>query len=81
MNSKTRQYLFGMIFVAVGIYEATTQDYLEVALYFSAGTAFVINALSLEPKLHTYKKLLAILTWLLIASTGILFLYVLQFKF
>lgn len=81
MNSKTRQYLFGIIFLGVAAYEMTTRDYLEVTLYACAGLAFVINALSLEPRLSSAKRLLAIITWVLIAATAILFLYVLQFKF
>ena len=81
MNSKTRQYLFGIIFLGVAVYEMTTRDYLEVTLYACAGLAFVINALSLEPRLSSVKRLLAIITWVLMAATAILFLYVLQFKF
>jgi hypothetical protein len=81
MNAKTRQYLFGVIFIAVAIYQATVRDYLEFTLYAVAGMAFVVNALTLEPKLITYKKTLVILTWILIAGAAVIFLYLLQFKF
>jgi hypothetical protein len=81
MKSQSRQYLFGALFVAFGIYQAIVKDYLEFSLYTIAGLAFVFNALTFEPKLWSYKKPLVIFTWILIISTGILFLYLLQFKY
>ena len=81
MNSQTRQYLFGAIFIAVGIYQASIKDYLELSLYAAGGIAFIINALSLEPKLTAYKKMLGILSWILIITTGLLLIYLIQFKF
>ena len=81
MTARTRQYLFGLIFLAVGIYQLVIQDYLEFSLYALAGTAFIVNCLTMEPALVKYKKPLVIVTWLLIGITGILFLYLLQFKY
>ena len=81
MNAQTRQYLFGLIFVAVGVYQLVIKDYLEFALYAVAGAAFILNALAMEPRLIAYKKPLSIVTWIFIAATGIIFLYVLQFKY
>jgi hypothetical protein len=81
MNARTPQYLFGLIFIGVGIYQLTIEDYLEFALYALAGAAFIVNALTLEPRFVSYKKPLVIASWILIAATGILFLYLLQFKY
>lgn len=81
MNSQNRQYLFGSIFLGFGVYQLVLNDYLEAALYGIAGLAFIVNALTFEPKLTVYKKPLVISTWILIATTGILFLYLLQFKY
>lgn len=81
MNARTRQYLFGVIFFAVGIYQLSVNDLLEFSLYGLAGASFVVNALTLEPRLQTVKKPLVIFSWILIISTGILFLYLLQFKY
>jgi hypothetical protein len=81
MNSQTRQYLFGTIFLGFGIYQIVARDYLEFGLYGVAGLAFIFNAFTFEPKLLPYKKILVITTWTLIAATGILFLYMLQFKY
>ena len=80
MNSTQRQYLFGLIFICAGIYQAYIHDYLEFALFAVAGTTFIVNALSIEPKLAQHKKPLGIISWILIFATGILFLYLLQFK-
>ena len=80
MNSTQRQYLFGLIFICAGIYQAYIHDYLEFSLFAVAGVTFIVNALSIEPKFSQYKKPLAIISWILIFATGILFLYLLQFK-
>lgn len=81
MNSYRRQYLFGGLFVAFAIYQAIVGDMLEFSLYGIAGVAFIINAATFEPKLLPYKKPLVITTWVFIGITGILFLYLLQFKY
>lgn len=81
MNSYRRQYLFGGLFIAFAIYQAVVGDMLEFSLYGIAGLAFVVNAATFEPKLLPYKKPLVIGTWVLIAVTGALFLYLLQFKY
>jgi hypothetical protein len=81
MNSYRRQYLFGALFLAFAIYQAVVGDMLEFSLYGIAGLAFVLNAATFEPKFLPYKKPLVIATWVFIAATGILFLYLLQFKY
>jgi hypothetical protein len=80
MDSIKRQYLFGLIFIGVGIYQLTIKDYLEFSLYAVAGLSFIVNALTLEPKLIAHKKNLVIASWTLIITTGLLFLYLIQFK-
>ena len=81
MNARTRQYLFGLIFIAFGIYQLVQKDMLEASLYIIAGAAFVANTLATEAALSDYKKILVGITWILIIAAGILFLYLLQFKF
>jgi hypothetical protein len=81
MNSYRRQYLFGALFLSFAIYQAVVGDMLEFSLYGIAGLAFILNASTFEPRLIAYKKPLVITTWLLIAVTGVLFLYLLQFKY
>ena len=81
MDSKTRQYLFGLIFFAVGIYYFVKLDYLEASLYCLAGLCFAFNTLVSEPRLFAYKKVLTIATWVLILVTALLFLWVIQFKY
>ena len=81
MNAKTRQYLFGLIFIGIGIYQLAINDLLEFSLYGIAGLAFIVNSLTMEPRFIAYKKPLVIFSWVLIGATGILFLYLLQFKY
>jgi hypothetical protein len=81
MNSRTRQYLFGLIFLGVGIFQLYRKDYLEALLYGLAGLSFIVNTLTGEPKLASAKKALVVITWLLIISTALVFLWVLQFKY
>lgn len=81
MTARTRQYFFGLIFLAVGVYQLVIGDLLEFSLYALAGTAFIVNCMTMEPGLARYKTPLVIVSWLLIGATGILFLYLLQFKY
>ena len=81
MNAGQRQYLFGIIFLGFGIYQLVLKDYLEASLYLVAGAAFVFNTLASETGLIKYKKALVATTWVLIIGAGILFLYLLQFKY
>lgn len=81
MNRSRRQYLFGLIFLAFAVYQSVIRDYLECLLYGVAGLAFIFNAATFEPRFLPYKKFLVITTWILIISTGIIFLYLLQFKY
>jgi hypothetical protein len=60
MNAQTRQYFFGLIFVAVGIFQLTQRDTLEAALYLTAGAAFIVNTLAAEQRLLAYKKILVV---------------------
>ena len=81
MSAQMRSYLFGLIFLAVGLFQGYKNDYLEASLYLLAGLSFIVNTLTSEPKLASVKKTLVIITWVLIITTGLVFLYVLQFKF
>ena len=81
MDSRIRQYLFGLVFFGFGLYEFKKNDPLEASVYLLAGLAFVFNNLISEPKLQNQRRLLVIITWVLIIAASIVFLYVLQFKF
>lgn len=80
MKSRNMHYFFGSIFIAMAIYQWTIKDMQEFTLYGLAGLAFIVNTMAMEPRLASYKKPLTIFTWLLMVATGILFLYLLQFK-
>ena len=62
MNAKTRQYMFGLIFLGVGIYQLTINDVLEFSLYGLAGLSFIVNSLTMEPGLIQYKKPMVIVS-------------------
>lgn len=79
MNATQRQYLFGLIFFCVGVYYIARTSWFESSLYMVAGLAFVFNGLTLEPRLGKYKKPLTVISWILIISTGLLLLYMVQF--
>jgi hypothetical protein len=81
MGSQRRQYFFGLLFLGVAVYQLVKNDVLEFSLYLLAGAAFIFNSLTLEPRLVQYKKPLVVISWILIGASGILFLYLLQFKY
>lgn len=73
MNSYQRPYLFGLIFMAFGLYQLYQKQYIEFTLYGLAGLSFIFNQLASEPKLVEHKKTLAIVTWVFIIATGLTF--------
>ena len=81
MNSRVRQYLFGSVFIAIGVYYIVQPNYLEASLYILAGLSFILNTLINEPALAAYRKVMVIVTWSLIIVTAVLFLWVLQSKY
>ena len=81
MKNTNLHYFAALIFIGFGIYQMTKSDMVEASLYIFAGSAFIFNSLASEARLHRYKKQLAIITWVLIITTGLLFLWVLQFKY
>ena len=81
MSPSIRQYIFGSLFFAFGMYYMIKRDYVEGSLYCLAGLSFIFNTLTTEPSLSPYKKRLVIVTWVLIIITAIVFLWVLQFKY
>ena len=80
MDSHRRLYLFGIALLGIGIYQIVKKDFLEVSLYATAGLSFIVNGLTNEPSLAKHKKPLVIASWIFIAATAVLFLYLLQFK-
>jgi hypothetical protein len=81
MIARVRPYLVPLLFFLVGAYQVYAGDLLEASLYILASLAFAFNAMAAEPKLVAHKKTIVIITWSLIIVTGILFLYLLQFKY
>ena len=81
MSPQLRQYAFAAIFLFVGVYQLIKKDSLEASLYIMAAIAFIANSLASEPKLMRWKKPMVIVTWVLIIAVGLLFLWLLQFKY
>ncbi len=77
----SRHYLFGVIFLGLGIYHLWIRDYLDAGLFGAAGLAFIVNTMASEPKLAAYKKVLVIVTWVLIIVSSLLFLYWIQVRY
>jgi hypothetical protein len=73
--------IFAAAFLGVALYQLYLRDYIEVVLYGMAALAFFISVLTQQARFLRYKKPLVIITWVLIFMTGILFVYLIQFKF
>jgi len=81
MEGKKMQYVFGAVLLGIAVFQIVKKDYIEMALYLVAGSAFVVNALTMDERMVRYKKPLTILSWILIAASGIMFLYFIQFRY
>jgi hypothetical protein len=81
MKDFSSQYLFAVVFIAVGGYQLYKENWLEASLYILAALSFIFNTLAGEKKFQHRKKLLVRITWTLMIITALLFLWVLQFKY
>ena len=80
MKNFNTQYLFSGFFLLVGAYQVYQGNWLEASLYTLAALSFIFNNLASHPKFQHHKKVLVIITWILMIATGLLFIWFLQFK-
>ena len=76
MKGKT-QFLIALASMGFSVFQYIEGDTREFALYFSLGLAFAVLGLSKEDRFKKYEWL-PTLSWLLIITTGIIFLFVLR---
>lgn len=72
------QYLIGTLFTAFGLYQIYQNDIWEFALYTLAGAAFISIGLIKDQKLQRHQKVLSIISWILIITSGLLLLFMVQ---
>ncbi len=73
--TKNSQYIIGLIMIAFSIYQLTVPEYWEFGLYSSAGLAFIVMGLIKNDVFPKNKRLLTILSWVLIFAAGFLLLF------
>lgn len=79
MNKRlTHEYGFTIAFFALAIYQLLKPNYMEMALYLVAGTAFLLMGLIKNGYFAKYKKLVDIISWILIVATVFYFLFMLR---
>lgn len=78
MKDSIIQYLVGGAMLCFAIYQIVRQDYWEFSLYVTAGLAFVVMGLIKNDALPQYKKFLNVVSWVLIITAGLLFLFLIQ---
>ena len=65
--------------MAFGLYEMSVELYEEMAMYFLVGFAFFVTWGSYRPELKpSMKKFLTILSWVIIISAGLVFLFMVR---
>jgi hypothetical protein len=74
------QYVFSAFFLIFGGYQLYLGHWLEASLYIAAALSFIFNTLASQRNLQHYKKALVAITWGLMITTALLFLWFLQFK-
>ena len=74
----SREYGFTLIFYALAVYQFLKPNYLEMALYLLAGTAFGLMGLVKDGKFQKHKNLVDIISWTLVIITVFYFLFMLR---
>lgn len=72
------RYLVGIIFLLLGFYKLSEGVGFEGALYIIMGFGFIIMGIVNTRVWIKYEKLLTILSWILIITAGLMFLYLIQ---
>jgi uncharacterized membrane protein HdeD (DUF308 family) len=79
--TKNSQYIIGVIMIAFSGYQLTIPEYWEFALYISAGLAFIVMGMIKNEVFPNHKKLMTILSWVLIFIAGFLLLFLARTDF
>lgn len=76
------RYLAGLLFIAIGIYQAVEkQDIPETLLYGFLGLAFIVMGFINQHPEHPHKKLLGTISWVFTIAAALSFLYVLTIPY
>ncbi len=72
------RFLVGGAMVLFGLYQVITGNYWESSLYLTAGLAFISIGLLMSDAFPRYRKLLNIVSWVLIILAVLLFFFLLR---
>jgi hypothetical protein len=75
MKNFSTQYIVGAIMMAFSAYQLTLPNYWEFSLYFTAGLAFIVMGLIKDRTFEEHRKMLTIISWMLILLAGFLLLF------
>ena len=75
MKNSRVQYLVGALLLAFSIYQILRREYWEFTLYLSAGLAFTIIGLISNDVFPSYRKILNVVSWVLIITAGFVLLF------
>ena len=78
MKGSSIQYLVGGLMVAFSLYQIYIADFWEASLYISAGLAFIVMGLLKNEVFPGHKKILNVISWLLILLAVFLFLFLVR---
>lgn len=72
------QYIIGALFIGFAIYQIYRNEPWEFAMYSVAGAAFITIGLVKDNKFEQHKKLLNIISWILIITAGFLLMFLIR---
>lgn len=72
------RYLVGIVFLLLGFFKLSQGIGFEGTLYIIMGFAFIVMGVVNKKVWVKYERLLTILSWVLIITAGLMFLYLIQ---
>lgn len=72
------RYLIGGAMILFGLFEVYRGNFWESSLYFTAGLAFVSIGMLMSERFLPYKKILNVVSWVLILAAVLLFFFLLR---
>ena len=75
MKGLTTSYLISFLLIIFSFYQFYLKEYVEFAMYLSAGIGFITTGLIKNERLTRHRRWLTILSWVSIFTAGFLLMF------
>ena len=78
MGKLNTQFIVSFVFLALGVYKITGEEYIQAVLFIVMSLGFASMAIINQGYLPRYSRVIGVLSWVFIIIAALLFLYAIQ---